>query len=336
MSFCPKCGKEIGNWKFCNHCGTNLNELLLPISNDKRDPSDNRDNKDQSYSSLPNSFVNATNKRETKADQNLNTIQSKKSLIIVSSIIGVLVIVIAFLVIAIINNSDPNNSQVTQNEYKELSTADKLLKAKDYFGQNISLSNYDPYILDEEESSIYINTNNDFNYDSKLSNTICVGSNTPITFIKTTTSDLLSCGFVKGDKRQEDIDNMKYSYADDVCLLYNNKRLYIDENKDGAIEFGLDCIRALYLPANEAVDFEYCGIKNGSSLQEVVNNLGEPSASSDIHYDSKNDSLSITLSYVQDIDVQGFEFAVSVFAYFIFDYDYKNDTAILKEIYMFA
>ena len=28
MSFCPKCGKEIGDWVFCNKCGTNINEYL--------------------------------------------------------------------------------------------------------------------------------------------------------------------------------------------------------------------------------------------------------------------------------------------------------------------
>ena len=25
---CPKCGKEIGDWVFCNKCGTNINEYL--------------------------------------------------------------------------------------------------------------------------------------------------------------------------------------------------------------------------------------------------------------------------------------------------------------------
>ena len=32
MSFCPKCGKEIGDWDFCNHCGANIKEYLDFIS----------------------------------------------------------------------------------------------------------------------------------------------------------------------------------------------------------------------------------------------------------------------------------------------------------------
>ena len=29
MSFCPKCGKEIGDWDFCNHCGANIKESIF-------------------------------------------------------------------------------------------------------------------------------------------------------------------------------------------------------------------------------------------------------------------------------------------------------------------
>lgn len=260
--------------------------------------------------------------------------KSKKPIIFVSSIIGVLAVVVIILVVALVNNNLTVNrseiTQSTQSESKDLSTDDKLLMAKDYFAKYISLDNYDPFIIDREQSAIFINIKDGVNYESKLSQTIYVEDNIPVTFIETKTSDLLNYGFTKGDKKKEHIDNPDYPYADDVCLLYNDKRLYIDENEGGAIEFGVDSIRAVHFPVNESVSFDYCGIKNTSSFQDVVECLGEPSGSSDIHYVPKNDNCTIALNYCCD-----FEFNGTVFAYFIFDYNYMTNTTELRDIYMF-
>ena len=348
MSFCPKCGKEIGDWKFCNHCGSNIDYCLKDMAEARENylidqsldysntpsikhNSDSHNNKQNNSSHLTNPS-NSTSKKE-KITDNESTNKSKKLLIFVSSIIVVLVAVVVILVIALFNNYSIDESQ---NEQKQLSTTEILLKAKDLFGEYVSLENYEPYILDREESAVFFNVKNDINYKSNLSDTIYVGDSIPLTFIQTKTSDLLSSGFSKGDIKKEHISNLNYPYADDVCLIYNNKRLYIDENEDGAIEFGLDSIRAIHLPVKEAVNFEYCGISNSSNFQDVVNCLGEPSGSSDIHYELDNDNCIITLSYICDVYTPYFDYDLSVFAYFIFTYDYKSNSTELRDIYMFA
>ena len=37
MSFCPKCGNELGDWVFCNKCGTNVEEYLASHKEDNTD-----------------------------------------------------------------------------------------------------------------------------------------------------------------------------------------------------------------------------------------------------------------------------------------------------------
>ena len=35
MKRCPKCGNELGEWTFCNKCGTNVEEFLSSSQNDE-------------------------------------------------------------------------------------------------------------------------------------------------------------------------------------------------------------------------------------------------------------------------------------------------------------
>ena len=35
MSVCPKCGNELGDWTFCNKCGTNVEEYLSSERNNE-------------------------------------------------------------------------------------------------------------------------------------------------------------------------------------------------------------------------------------------------------------------------------------------------------------
>ena len=55
MSFCPKCGKEIGDWVFCNKCGTNINEYLSSEAAKAAEPSEEKETVESTVSTTAES-----------------------------------------------------------------------------------------------------------------------------------------------------------------------------------------------------------------------------------------------------------------------------------------
>ena len=316
MSFCPKCGKEIGDWDFFIFCGANIKEYLDFISTN---------NTEAKECDLTNQSLESKEPSTEKTKNVEITNKSKKPLIIVCSVIGILVIIVAVLIVALINNNHPDNTQITLQESKELSRQEILTKAKNYFGNYVSLDNYEP---DYNEDAIYINVKDDIDYYENLSRSIEIGNGVTLTLFKTTTIELLNNGFSKGDQTKAINDDPLF--ARDVYLLYDGDPIQIGEDRSAGEQSTSEIIRYVKIPVEkDSIQFNYSGVTEKSTFKDVVDCLGEPSASSDIVYLPNKDKYVISLNYICDYEGEGV-----MFAFFNFEYDYKTDSTKLYEVYM--
>lgn len=163
MSKCPKCGNELGDWVFCNKCGTKVKEHIAPepekpfissalagqdilnrVSSNSTDFQNDKQNTSPSFRSndsvVPPSFYERRNQNtvpkqpdsrlDNSAPQN-NPKKTKTPLIIIASVFGV--IVISAIVLAFVLFDKPQkNAVISDTTNSSTSSDDPVSDLSDY------------------------------------------------------------------------------------------------------------------------------------------------------------------------------------------------------------